>query len=97
MLTLTKSWLIMDMRSFSREISCDEIKIYSFILYELENLIDLMVVIYRKRNIFQQLLVPIQSNCELYARLKTSHLLDSTFKLIEDIAVLNRGLKLLKR
>ena len=54
----------MDMRSFSREISCDEIKIYSFILYELENLIDLMVVIYRKRNIFQQLLVPIQSDCK---------------------------------
>ena len=42
----------------------DEIKIYSFILYELENLIDLMVIIYRKRDIFQRLPVPIQSNCK---------------------------------
>lgn len=30
----------------------DEIKIYSFILDELENLIDLMVVIYRKETFF---------------------------------------------
>ena len=39
----------------------DETKIYSFILDELEKLIDLIVLFYRKRNIFQRLPVPIES------------------------------------
>ena len=42
-------------------------------------------------------LYEIINTSELYARLKTSHLLDSTFRLIEDIAIFNSGLKLLKR